>query len=342
MLRKVKVEEAIGMILAHDITEIIPGKKKGVAFPRGKRIEREDVERLLNLGKAHVYVLDDGKEGIHEEEAAIRIAKALMDENMDYLPPKEGKVSIVSKVDGLFYVDKKNLLKVNMVKDVLFSTLPNRYPVKKGDTVAATRIVPLYIEEKFLKKVERLGNKKVIWIRPFFRRKVGIVVTGSEIFEQRVKDGSSMIEDKLKSLGCEIVGKKVSPDDASTIRDSVIELFEKGAEIVVTTGGLSVDPDDVTKEGIESTGARILFYGTPVFPGAMFLLAIYEGKYILGAPACVYYNRYTVFDLILFRILAGESLEGIGKEEIASLSYGGLCLGCEVCHFPRCFFGKGM
>lgn len=341
-MKKVRVEEAVGMILAHDITEIIPGKKKGVAFPRGKKIEKEDIEKLLDLGKAHVYVLDHEKEGVHEEEAALRIAKAMMDENMECLAPKEGKVSIISRVDGLFYVDKKGLLKVNMVDHVLFSTLPNRYPVKKGDLVAATRIVPLYIEEKYLKRVEKLGRQKIIWIVPYKKVKIGIVVTGSEVYTGRVQDGSVMVENKLRAMGNEIIGKKVVNDEVLMIRDAIIELFGKGADIVVTTGGLSVDPDDVTKEGIEATGARVLFYGTPVFPGAMFLLAIYDGKYIIGAPACVYYNKHTVFDVIMGRILVGEDMVSLNRKEIASLSYGGLCLGCDICHYPACFFGKGM
>ncbi len=338
-MKKVKVEEAVGMVLAHDITEIVPGRRKVVAFQRGKRIEKEDVERLLDLGKKHIYILESDEEGIHEEEAALRIAKALMDENMEILPPKEGKVSIISKVDGLFYVDKGGLQKVNMVKDVLFSTLPNRYPVKRGDVVAATRILPLYIDEKYLKKVEGI-KKKVIWISPYTKKKIGIVVTGSEIYNGRIQDGSMIVEEKLRQMRCEIVGKRIVDDEISMIRDSILDLMNMGADIVVTTGGLSVDPDDVTKEGIEATGARVIFYGTPVFPGAMFLLGFLDGKYILGAPACIYYNRYTVFDIILGRILAGENLESMKKSHVASLAYGGLCLGCNPCHYPACFFGK--
>lgn len=101
-LKKIKVEDAVGRILAHDITEIIPGKKKDVAFRRGKVIEKGDIERLLDLGKGHIYVFEKEIKGIHEEEAAIRIAESIKDENMELLPPKEGKVSIKSKVDGPF------------------------------------------------------------------------------------------------------------------------------------------------------------------------------------------------------------------------------------------------
>ncbi|MCS7280968.1 MAG: molybdopterin-binding protein [Desulfobacterota bacterium] len=341
-MRKVRVDEAVGMILAHDITEIIPGKKKDVAFRKGQRIEKNDVKKLLDLGKTYVYVFDGKEEGIHEDEAAVRIAKAMINEHMDYDPPKEGRVSIRSKIDGLFYVDKRMLLRINLVEGVLFTTLPNRHPVKRNDVIAATRIVPLYIDEKSLKQVERMGKKGVMRIQPFVKAKVGLVVTGSEIFLGRVEDGSPVVEEKIKKMGCEILEKRVVPDNVALIKGSIVELFDKGAEIVVTTGGLSVDPDDVTKEAIEASGAKILFYGTPIFPGAMFLLASYGERYILGAPACIYYNKNTAFDIIFARILAGERFEKLDKKDIASLSYGGLCYNCESCHYPICYFGKGM
>jgi len=337
-LKKIKIEEALGKVLAHDITEIIPGKKKDVAFRRGTIIAHKDMEKLLNLGKRYVYVFDKNVTGIHEDDASIRIAKAVMDENMEILPPKEGKVSILSTVSGLFYVNDKELYKINRIKDVLLSTIPNRYPVRKGDVVAATRIVPLYIGEQELKKVEKIGKRNVIQIKPFQSRNVGIVVTGNEVYSGRIKDGSSIVEEKMKGYGLTITGKRIVPDEIGSIKQAIMSLFKKGADIVITTAGLSVDPDDVTKEGIEATGAEVLFYGTPVFPGAMFLVARFHGHYILGAPACVYYNKYTVLDIILPRILAGETIH---KHDMVKLSYGGLCLNCPECHYPRCFFGKG-
>lgn len=337
-MKKVKIEKALGMILAHDITEIIPGKKKDVAFRRGKIIAREDIEKLLDLGKGYLYVFEGEVKGIHEDEASVRIAQSIMDEHMELVPPKEGKVSIKSKVNGLFYVNDRHLYAVNRIKDVLLSTVPNRHPVKAGDIVAATRIIPLYIKERELKKVERVGEKGVIRIRPFKSLKAGLVITGSEVYTGRIKDGSHVVEEKLNHYGLELVGKRIVPDDVSMIRDAIITLFDRGAEVVITTAGLSVDPDDVTKEGIESTGAEVLFYGTPVFPGAMFLVARLKGRYILGAPACVYYNKYTVLDMILTRIMAGEKMH---RNDMVKLSYGGLCLNCDVCHYPACFFGKG-
>jgi molybdopterin biosynthesis enzyme len=337
-LKKVKVEEALGMVLAHDITEIIPGKKKDVAFKRGKVIEPGDVNRLLDLGKRHLYVFEGDVKGIHEDEAGMRIAQSIMDGNMEPLPPKEGKVSMRSTVDGLFYVNDRHLYEINRINDVLVSTVPNRYPVRVGDTVAAARITPLYIKEKELKKVERIGEKGIIRISPFRLLNVGLVITGSEVYNGRVPDASFIVENKLMSYGLAIVGKNIVPDEIPAISSAILNLFDKGADVVITTAGLSVDPDDVTKEGIEATGAEVLFYGTPVFPGAMFLVARLRGKYILGAPACVYHSKYTALDIVLTRIMAGERMH---ETDMVKLSYGGLCLHCIVCHYPACFFGKG-
>jgi hypothetical protein len=337
-LKKVSVEKALGKILAHDITEIIPGQKKDVAFKRGKTIVKEDIDRLLDLGKRHLYVFEGTVKGVHEEDAGMRIAQSIAGENMELLPPKEGKVSIRSTVNGLFYVNDKHLYEMNRIKDVLLSTVPNRHPVKAGDVVAAAKTIPLYIHERELKKVERVAEKGVISIRPFKPMKLSLVITGSEVASGRVKDGSGVVEEKLKRYGVEVLEKKIVTDDVDLIKGAILNLFEGGADIVLTTAGLSVDPDDVTKEGIEATGAETLFYGTPVFPGAMFLVARLRGKYILGAPACVYYNNYTVLDIILPRIMAGERMH---KNDMVKLAYGGLCLHCDECHYPRCFFGKG-
>lgn len=337
-MKKVKVEDAVGLILAHDVTEIIPEKKKDVAFKRGRIIEREDVERLLDLGKCYVYVIEGGEKEVHEEEAARRIAEAAMDEHMALTPPKEGRINLTSTVDGLVSVNTRRLYALNSIEHVAFTTVPDRYPVRAGEMVAATRILPLYIDEASLEKAERVGRQGVIKILPFKSMKGGLVVTGSEVFSGRIKDGSPIVEERLKRYGLEMIGKEFAPDDVSAIRDAIIRLFEKGADLVITTGGLSVDPDDVTKEGVAATGARIQLYGAPVFPGAMFLVARRKGKYILGVPACVYYSRNTVLDIVLPWVLAGIT---ITKSDILKLAQGGLCINCGECHYPNCFFGKG-
>lgn len=336
-MKKVSVDKALGMILAHDITEIIPGKKKDVAFRRGKVIEKDDIEKLLDLGKRHLYVFEGETKGVHEDEAGIRIAKAIIDDNMDILPSKEGKSNIVSKVRGLFYVDSKRLYEMNTIGNVLLSTMPNRYPVRPGQVVAAAKTIPLYIDEKELEAAAVVGQKGVIRISPFRPMKMGLVITGSEVYEGRIKDGSEDVQKKIEGYGLAIIDRRIVTDDIAMIRDAILDQLNMGADVVMTTAGLSVDPDDVTKEGIEATGAQVVFYGTPVFPGAMFLVARLKGKYILGAPACVYYNNNTVMDLILMRILAGERVQ---KKDVAKLAYGGLCLYCDVCHYPACPFGK--
>ncbi len=337
-MKKIRVEDAVGLTLAHDITEVIPGKSKDAAYRRGQIIEKSDIERLLDLGKGHIYVTDGAEIEVHEDEAGKRIALSAIDGHMDISPAKEGRINITSKIDGLTRVDAKALDEINRVKHVLFTAIPDGYPVKAGDIVAATRIIPLYISEEVLAEAERIGRKGIVKILPFKPMKAGLVITGTEVASGRIADGSARVEEKLTGYGLDVISKKVVPDDVELIRDAVNAVIDLGAEIVVTTGGLSVDPDDLTKEGVEATGATVVAYGTPVFPGAMFLVARLKGRYILGAPACVYFNTRTALDIFLPRVLAGERLTA---GAIRKLALGGLCLHCPVCHYPACFFGKG-
>jgi molybdenum cofactor synthesis domain-containing protein len=337
-LKKVKVEDAVGLRLAHDITEVVPGKKKDAAYRRGQIIKKSDIERLLDLGKGHVYVADVVEKQVHEDEAGKRIALSAMDANTVLSPAKEGRINIISKINGLVSINTKALAEMNRVKHVLFTVVPDSYPVKAGDIVAATRIIPLYISDELLSEAERIGRKGIVRILPFQPMKAGLVVTGTEVASGRIVDGSARIEEKLKGYGLEVVGKKLVPDDIRLIRDAILAMIDQGVEIVVTTGGLSVDPDDLTKEAVEATGARVIAYGAPVFPGAMFLVAKLRGKYILGAPACVYFNTRTILDIFLPRVMAGTRLTA---EVVRKLALGGLCLHCPECHYPVCFFGKG-
>jgi molybdopterin biosynthesis enzyme len=337
-LKKVRVEDGVGLVLAHDITEIIPGKKKDAAFRRGHVVQKDDVERLLDLGKGYIYVTEGEEDEVHEDEAARRIALSTMDENMELVPAKEGRVNITSKVRGLVTVDVHRLNRLNRIENVVFTTVPDHYPVNPGDLIAATRIIPLLIQEDLLRRAEFVGREGVIKLLPYAQMKAGLVITGTEVATGRITDASSRVEEKLKGYGLELVGKRLVIDEVIKIRDAVMELFEEGADLIITTGGLSVDPDDVTREGVEATGARTISYGAPVFPGAMFLIARLEGRYILGAPACVYYNTVTVLDLVLPWIMAGET---VSASRVRKLALGGLCLHCAECHYPRCFLGKG-
>ncbi len=337
-MKKVNLEDAVGLVLAHDITEIIPGEKKDVAFRRGRIIEKGDVEHLLDLGKSHIFVTDGREREVHEDEAGRRIALAAMDDNMELSPAKEGRINIRSKVNGLVAVNAARLDEINRIKDVLFTVVPDRYPVKPGGIVAATRIIPLYISESLLQEAEGVGKKGIIRILPFARMSVGLVVTGTEVATGRIPDASARVEAKLEGHGLELRGKRLVRDDVGLIRDAILELIGAGSQIIVTTSGLSVDPDDLTKEGVEATGARVISYGAPVFPGAMFLVARLKGRYILGAPACVYFNTHTMLDILLPRIMAGEKVTAAA---VRKLALGGLCLHCDVCRYPNCFFGKG-
>ncbi len=337
-MKKVRVEDAVGLMLAHDVTEIVPGKTKDAVFRRGRIIKRSDIEKLLDIGKGHIYVTEGAEKEVHEDEASKRMAASTLDEFMESRPAKEGKTEILSKVDGLVKVNDRLLSAMNQIEHVLFTTVPDNYPVRAGQVIAATRIVPVYITEELLSKAEGIGRKGIVRLFPFKQLKVGLVVTGTEVATGRIPDASERVEKKLRGYGLELVGKRLVRDDVGLIRNAVLELFDAGADIMVTTGGLSVDPDDLTREGVEATGARIISYGAPLFPGAMFLVAKLKGKYILGAPACVYFDTHTALDVLLPRVSAGRP---ISATDVRKLAHGGLCLHCKTCHYPNCFFGNG-
>ncbi len=339
-MRKVRVERAVGMMLAHDITRIVPGVFKGVGFKRGHVIKEEDIPELLKLGKRIVYVDNTGDSRIHEEEAALRIAKAISGEGVRWTDPKEGKTNLLSTRRGLLRINAEALSRINRMGDIIVSTLKDRFPCKADQMVAATRIIPLTIPRRRLERLEALAEKSgpVVKVLPFREMKVGAVVTGSEVAHGLVQDGfEDYVGGKIRELGCQLVGKILVTDDPKRISEAILELAAKGCEAILTTGGLSVDPDDRTRQGIRRAGAKILFYGSPVLPGAMFLMARLGDILILGLPACVFYHKTTLFDLIFVRILAGEE---VNRRDVAEMGHGGLCLNCETCRFPACSFGK--
>jgi hypothetical protein len=367
--KTIPVQEAVGTVLAHDITEIRPGEFKGCAFKKGHIIKEEDVCRLQRLGKEHLYVLDIADDEMHEDDAALAIATALMGEGVEIKGgPKEGKISLTAGGDGLLKVDREALMEFNMLGDVMCSTLHNNTLVKKGQTVAGTRAIPLVVKKDVIEKAVRIaenirvtaygtiGQGGVIQVKEMRRPRAGIVITGNEVYYGRVKDAfASVITEKIRSLHGEVVGIYYAPDDKAFIGKRLRELIETGADLLITTGGMSVDPDDVTRFAIRSLGAEEITYGSAVLPGAMFLVAYIRAEEqksgraevedsetsglipILGIPACGMYARTTVFDLVLPRVLAGEK---IGRRELAELGHGGLCMKCEVCQYPVCPFGK--
>lgn len=338
-MKSVRVEDAIGMILCHDITKIVPGEFKGRAFKKGHIIKEEDIKELLSIGKEHIYVWE-AKEGmLHENDAAIRLKDLVCGNGLEFGEIKEGKINFIAKKDGLLKIDKEELLKINMLGDIIVSTMHNNTPVKKGEIVGATRVIPLVIDEEKIIEAEKIVKKGIINIEEIKSKKVFMITTGSEVYHGRIKDAfGPAVKKKLEYYGCELVNQTILPDDKDKIVAAIKRALKEGAEMIVCTGGMSVDPDDVTPTAIKECGADLVSYGAPVLPGAMFLLSYYGDIPILGLPGCVMYSKRTVFDLVLPRVLADEKLT---MRDLALYGHGGLCLDCKVCTFPHCSFGKG-
>lgn len=340
-VKKLPVSEAVGTVLAHDITEIRPGEFKGRAFKKGHIVREDDICHLQRLGKENLFVLNIAEDEMHEDDAAYALANALMGEGVGIKgEPKEGKINIIAETDGLLKINKDGLLAFNMLGDVMCATLHNNTVVKKGQTVAGTRAIPLIVKKNIVQTAVRVGEKagKIIQVKEIRKPKTGVVITGNEVYYGRIKDAfAPVITDKIKAVGGEIVGTYYAPDDESFIEARLRELVNAGADLLIATGGMSVDPDDVTRFAIRNLGATEITYGSAVLPGAMFMVGYISSIPILGIPACGMYAKTTVFDLILPRVLAGEK---IGRKELAELGHGGLCLKCETCLYPVCPFGK--
>jgi len=340
-MKQVHVGDSIGMVLAHDVTEIIPGKWKGAAFKKGHVIKEEDIPRLLNMGKEHIGIIEYKSNSVHENEAAIRMGNAAAGPGIKLTEPSEGKVNLIASSSGLLKVNYRALLEVNCIDELMIATLHTDQLVDIDTVVAGTRIVPLITEEEKIAKVEQIckRNHPLIQIMPLRKLKAGIITTGSEVFHKRIPDKfGPVIFSKFEELGCEVMKQIYSNDDSDMIVYSINSLIAEGAEIVAVTGGMSVDPDDVTPLGIRKTGAEIITYGAPTLPGAMFMLAYKNSIPIIGLPGCVMYSKRTIFDLIFPRLLAGEK---VIKEDIVRLGHGGLCMNCKDCRYPNCGFGKG-
>jgi hypothetical protein len=339
-MKKIKVEKAVGMVLAHDITRIVPGKFKGVGFKKGHLVRPQDVPELLKIGKRHIFVLNLADNQVHEDDAALRIAKAVSGEKLRWTDPKEGKSNINSPTNGLLKVNPAGLLKINKMGNLIVATLKNNFPCRQDQTVAATRIIPLVISRPKIERLEAIARDyyPIIAVKPYRTLRVGAVVTGSEFYDGLAKDEfDSYVGRKIKEYGSRVVKKINVPDEPGAIADAIGECKRFGCDVIITTGGMSVDPDDVTRKGVRKLGAKIIVYGSPILPGAMFLYAFIDDTPILGLPACVYFHSSTIFELVFPRVLAGEQ---ITKAEIAAMGHGGLCMNCDVCRFPVCPFGK--
>ncbi len=346
-MRELPVADAIGTVLCHDITQIIPGpgpnRCKGALFKKGHVVRQEDVERLLNIGKEHLYVFDLAEGLVHEEEAAQRLARAVSGPGIVLGPPAEGKVTLSAASDGLLKVDAKRLQELNGLDDLVLATLHGNQPVKKGQNLAGAHITPLVIEEAKLRRAEELcapdAGGPLMEVRPFRRARVGMVTTGSEVAKGRIKDGfGPVLREKFARLGSEVVRQLLVSDDEDMTTKAILAQLALGADFIVVTGGMSVDPDDRTPAAIRAAGAQVECYGAPVLPGAMFLLGYIGQVPILGLPGCVMYFKSSIFDLVVPRLLAGDRLS---RKDIAALGHGGYCSACAECRFPICPFGKG-
>ena len=344
-MKLVNTKDAVGYVLCHDITQIIPGQKKGPVFKKGHIIREEDIEVLLSVGKEHLYVWENDDSILHENDAAF-VLKDMCIKNNDrftFTEPSEGKIEINAATSGLLKIDSKLLNKVNSMGEMMIATINGNRAVKKGDKIAGTRVIPLVIaKEKMQSAKELVGDKTILDIKPFKALKYGIVTTGSEVYKGIIKDAfGPVLKNKMSEYDASFIGQTIVDDDNAAITNAIKDFIDQGADIVLCSGGMSVDPDDKTPKAIKDTGARVVTYGAPTLPGAMFMLAYYKDGNrnvpILGLPGCVMYARRTVFDLVLPRLLAMEELSA---EDISSYGEGGLCLNCDVCHFPNCGFGK--
>ena len=339
-MKKISTEDAIGHVLCHDMTRIIDGRKSEVAFKKGHIVKEEDVEALLSMGKKHIYVWKNDEGMLHENEAAEELFTICANKYIERSPVKEGKIELIAGCDGILKINKEKLHAINSIDDIIISTRHSDFPVKRGDVLAGTRVIPLIISENKIRQAQEIEKEKILFeILPIKNKKVGIITTGSEVFEGKIKDAfGPVLYEKCKEYDVEIIGQVIIDDQPEGISEAIINFIHQGADMVLCTGGMSVDPDDTTPSAIGMTGAKIITYGAPVLPGAMFLLAYYKNIIpILGLPGCVMYRERTVFDLVFPRLLAGEKLV---KEDFVSYGHGGLCLKCEVCVFPNCGFGK--
>ena len=347
-MKLIKTEEAVGTVLCHDITQIIPGVTKDAVFRKGHVVTAEDIPVLLSVGKEWLYVWEQKEGMLHENDAAEILCSMCLGAHMERSQAKEGKIELSAACDGLLKVHSQALKAVNGFGQMMIATRHGNFPVKKGDKLAGTRIIPLVIEEEKMNRAKSLAmeitkGRPILELKPFLHKKVGIVTTGNEVYSGRIQDQfTPVILEKLSEYDTELTGHVTLNDDDKRVTAAILKLIEEGAQVVICTGGMSVDPDDRTPLAIKNTGSRILSYGAPVLPGAMFLLSYYSAggrqAVVMGLPGCVMYAKRTIFDLILPRVMADDP---VTADELAALGEGGLCLNCPQCTFPNCGFGKG-
>ena len=339
-MKCIETKNAVGHVLCHDLTQIIKDQYKGARFQKGHVVQPEDIPVLLSMGKEHLYVWEMTEGMVHENDAAERLLALCANDHMERSAVKEGKIELTAACDGLFRVDSLRLLAVNSGDEVMIATRKGNTAVRKGDKLAGMRVIPLVIREEVLHAAEQAaGDTPLLELLPYVKKTAAIVATGSEVKKGLIQDTfTPVVREKLAAYGIETIEVVYSGDGVEAVRNAVEAMRERKPDLILCTGGMSVDPDDNTPGGIRAAGARIVTYGAPVLPGAMFLLGYFpDGTAVMGLPGCVMYAGATIFDLILPRVAAGVE---VTRSDIASLGEGGLCLGCKPCHYPNCPFGR--
>ena len=340
-MKRIETRQAVGHVLCHDLTQIIPGVTKDARFRKGHIVRPEDIPVLLSMGKEHLYVWERQPGMLHEDEAADRLRRLCQNQHMHPTPVKEGKIELIADCDGLFQVDVDRLNAVNGEDELMIATRHTNTAVRRGDKLAGTRIIPLVIAEDKLKAVEEaVGKAPILRLTPWKLKTCGLITTGGEVACGLIEDSfTPVVIEKLAAYGIAVTQRCLPGDDRAAITAAALAYKAKGVDLILCTGGMSVDPDDRTPGAIKDTGAEIVSYGAPVLPGAMFLLGYFaDGTPIMGLPGCVMYAKATIFDLVLPRIAAGVR---VNRAELRGMGHGGLCLGCGECRYPVCPFGKG-
>ena len=338
-MKLIRTEDAVGSVLCHDITQIIPGVVKDAVFRKGHVVTEEDVPVLLSVGKEHLYVWEKQEGMLHENDAAEVLRQVCQGEHMNASEAKEGKIELTAQCDGLLKINREKLNEVNALGQIVLASRHGNFPVKKEDKIVGMRVVPLVIEEEKLRQAERAaGSTPILEVRPFTLKTAAVITTGSEVAKGRIPDSfTPVVESKLAALGIRMTEHVLVEDGIENVATAIEQMKNKPVDMILCTGGMSVDPDDSTPGAIKQSGADIVTYGAPVLPGAMFLLGYYaDGRPVMGLPGCVMYAKATIFDLVLPRIAAGVRLT---RRDFVALGEGGLCLGCEVCTYPHCGFG---
>ena len=341
-MKVMKTQEAVGQVLCHDITQIIRGVTKDALFRKGHVVRESDIPILLRLGKDHIYIWEENENMMHEDEAAEVLREICQGDHMRATHPKEGKIDLIATMDGLLLADAERLRALNSLGEMMVATRALGFPVKEGDKLCGMRVIPLIIEKEKMKQARQAaGDRPLLALLPIKQKKCGLITTGNEVFHGRIADTfAPVLQEKLAAYGCEVTAHEVVDDNPEKITGAIQRMMDAGVEMVVCTGGMSVDPDDQTPLAIKRAAGTVVSYGAPTLPGAMFMLAYMEdGRPICGLPGCAMYARRTVFDLVLPRLLTDVP---VTREWLSGLGNGGLCLDCPECRFPNCMFGKGM